>query len=82
VPRIARGKTGGICNHVINRGNAKVTVFHDDEDYDGFLRLIGLACRRTPMRVVGCCLMPNHFHLVVWPYGDEDLAAWMQWLMT
>jgi putative transposase len=26
--------------------------------------------------------MPNHFHLVLWPYGDGDLGRWMQWLMT
>lgn len=26
--------------------------------------------------------MPNHFHLVVRPEGDNDLAAWMHWLLT
>jgi putative transposase len=26
--------------------------------------------------------MPNHFHLVLWPHGDEDLSTWMQWLLT
>ncbi|MDB4778378.1 transposase, partial [bacterium] len=28
------------------------------------------------------CLMPNHFHLVLWPREDGDLSRWMQWLMT
>lgn len=27
-------------------------------------------------------LVPNHFHLVLWPRGDGDLSRWMQWLMT
>ena len=35
-----------------------------------------LACR--PMRLVGYCVMPNHWHLVLWPRGDGDLAGFMQ----
>ena len=34
------------------------------------------------MRVLAYCLMPNHFHLVLWPYGDGDLGRWMHWLST
>ena len=71
-----------MCGHVLNRGNGRQTVFHDDDDYAAFLELIALACRRTPMRVLGLCLMPNHFHLLLWPRRDADLSAWMQWLMT
>jgi putative transposase len=82
MPRITRGQTGGVCSHVINRGNARQAVFHDDQDYAGFVELIGQACGRVAMRVVGCCLMPNHMHLVVWPADDGDLSRWMQWLMT
>ena len=26
--------------------------------------------------------MPNHFHLVLWPPGDDDLALWMHWVLT
>jgi hypothetical protein len=34
------------------------------------------------MRVVGYCLMPNHFHVVLWPAQDDALGRWMQWLLT
>jgi putative transposase len=34
------------------------------------------------MRVLAYCVMPNHFHLVVWPRSDKDLGRWMQWLLT
>ena len=34
------------------------------------------------MRVLAYCLMPNHFHLVLWPTKDGDLSRWMQWLLT
>jgi hypothetical protein len=42
-------------------------VFHDEADCAAFVELLGRACGRTPMRVLGFCLMPNHFHLVVRP---------------
>ena len=65
MPRTGRAETGGLYCHVLNRGNGRAEVFHDVEDYAGFIELMGLACRRLGMRVLGWCLMPNHFHLVV-----------------
>jgi len=82
MPRTARASVGDICYHVINRGNAQVEVFHKDGDYRAFVELIGLACQRVAMRVVADCIMPNHFHLVLWPRSDGDLGRWMQWLLT
>ena len=32
------------------------------------------------MRLLAYCLMPNHWHLLVWPRGDEDLSEYMRWL--
>jgi putative transposase len=57
-------------------------VFHKPEDFDAFLALFAPACERLPMRILGWCLMPNHFHLVLRPHADGDLGRWMQWLMT
>ena len=67
---------------MINRGNAQAEVFHKDADYQAFVDIIGASCERLPMRVLAYCLMPNHFHLALWPRGDGDLSRWMQWLMT
>jgi len=82
MPRTARASVGNMCYHVINRGNARQTVFHKDEDYLAFLKLLADANERLPMRLLAHCLMPNHFHLVLWPYEDGDLSRWMQWLLT
>ena len=82
MPRTARASVGNIAYHVINRGNAKMRVFDDDDDYDAFLDLIHRACERLRLRVLAYCLMPNHFHLVLWPHNDGDLGRWMQWLLT
>ena len=80
MPRTGRASVGDICYHVINRGNARNEIFHKSGDYQTFVDLIGLACARIPMRVLGYCVMPNH--LALWPYSDRDLGRWMQWLLT
>jgi putative transposase len=71
-----------MCYHVLNRGNGRSEVFHKDDDYAAFLKLLSQASRRVPMRLLAYCLMPNHFHLVVWTLEDGDLSRWMQWLLT
>lgn len=80
--RTLRASVGGYCYHVINRGNRREKVFLDKHDYAYFQNLIAKACKRLPLRVLAYCLMPNHFHLVLWPFGDGDLSRWMQWLLT
>lgn len=82
MPRTARASKGDICYHAINRGNAKSTVYHNAADYDSFVQLMAKACDRIPMRILSFCLMPNHFHLVLWPHADGDMSRWMQWLLT
>ena len=47
-----------------------------------FLDLMARACQRLPMRLLGYCLMPNHIHLVLWPFEENDLGRWMHWLLT
>jgi putative transposase len=81
-PRASRAAAGGFCYHVLNRGNARAEVFHKDGDYDAFVQIIAEASLRNPMRVLAYCLMPNHFHLALWPAKDGDLSRWMHWLLT
>lgn len=82
MPRTARASLGNWCYHVLNRGNGRAEVFHKDDDYAAFVDLFEPACQRLPMRLLGYCLMPNHFHLLLWPHEDGDLGRWMQWLLT
>jgi putative transposase len=82
MPRTARASVGGVCYHVTNRGNARGAVFHSDDDFQAFVELLSAACNRLPMRVLAYCLMPNHFHLAIWPHKNGDLSRWVQWLLT
>jgi putative transposase len=80
--RPLRNSPGGYCYHVLSRGNARQRVFRKPADYEAFVGLFDAAHEVVPMRLLAYCLMPNHFHLVLWPREDGDLSRWMQWLLT
>lgn len=80
--RTARAARADICYHVLTRGNARQTVFHDSADFEALTSLLRRACAERPMRLLAWCLMPNHIHLALQPLGDGDLGSWMQWLLT
>ncbi|MGD2110566.1 MAG: transposase [Phycisphaerae bacterium] len=73
---------GGIAYHVLNRRVGRLPLFEKDEDYAAFEEVLDQAQARSPMRMVAYCLMPNHWHLVLWPTRDGRLSAYMQWLTT
>jgi len=82
MPRIARGEIVGGIYHIINRGNMKMQVFDDMEDYEYFLELLEKASKRENVEIHAYCLMPNHFHLLLVPQEEKSLSRLMQWVMT
>jgi putative transposase len=80
MPRPLRAAEGGLIYHTLNRANAGMTVFGDDADYEAFVSVLAEAVQRGEMRLLAYCLMPTHFHLVVWPREDGDLSRFMGWL--
>ena len=80
MPRTARIAPGGLVYHVLNRTNGRTTLFRKDGDYQAFIELLAESQQRVPMRMLGFCLMPNHWHLVLWPREDGELSAFMRWL--
>ena len=38
--------------------------------------------REHAITIVVYCVMPDHFHLAVWPRGDGDLGRWMHGLLN
>ncbi len=78
MPRTARIAPGGCVYHVINRGVGRQQLFFDDDDYLAFERVIAETLEKRAMRIVAYCLMPNHWHFVLWPENDQDLGAFMQ----
>ena len=68
--------------HVLNRGVGRRRLFHKDEDYAGFERTLELALAAVTVRLLAYCLMPNHWHLLLWPRADGQLGRFMQRLTT
>ncbi|HVT87425.1 MAG TPA: transposase [Tepidisphaeraceae bacterium] len=81
MPRRLRLSTGGLAYHVLNRAVGRGTLFEDQADYLAMERVIEQVHKRLPIRIVSYCLMPNHWHLVLWPKEDGELTEFMR-LMT
>lgn len=77
MPRLARVDIGNEIYHVINRANGRMQIFDSPSDYQLFEQLILEAQELTDMQVIAYILMPNHWHLVLWPRKDGDLARFM-----
>jgi putative transposase len=75
-----RKAAGGVVYHAINRGNGRARIFHKPGDFDAFLNLLRDGERIVPMRLLGFCLMPNHWHVVLWPFEDGDLSRYIGWV--
>ena len=82
MPRIARVSVGDTVYHVINRSNGRTKIFANESDYKHFESLMLEAKELTNMRILAYCIMPNHFHIVLYPRNDGDMGEYMRWLTT
>ncbi|MEX0712996.1 MAG: transposase [Pirellulales bacterium] len=82
MPRTPRIAPGGMVFHVLNRANARHRIFEHADDYSAFERAMSDTAERTAMRILSYCIMPNHWHMVLWPRRKGDLGAFMQRLTT
>ncbi len=80
MPRRPRQCTGGLVFHVMNRAARRLTLFEDSADYELFSDALREAIERFGMRLICYVIMPNHWHLVVWPSEDGHLSAFMAWM--
>ncbi|MFC1802202.1 transposase [Patescibacteria group bacterium] len=80
MPRINRVDVGGQIYHVLNRANARVQIFDNDKDYQLFESILEEAQEKFDMRILSYSIMPNHWHLVLYPRNNGDLSVFMKWL--
>src|SRR5262249_17984231 len=80
MPRRLRFASGGFVYHVLNRAVGRSTLFAKEGDYAAFEKVLREADQFMPMRLLAFCLMPNHWHLVLWPKEDGQLSDYMRWL--
>ena len=80
MPRRPRDATGNYVYHVLNRSVGRSAIFETDKDYSAFIGVIEEARSKAECRLLAFCVMPNHWHLVLWPKGDDDLSEYMRWM--
>jgi putative transposase len=82
MPRPRRCVPANYVFHVLNRGCHGRRLFDTTADYGAFRALLAEGAERIGMRVCGFDVMPNHWHLVVWPEKDGAVSAFVHWLCT
>jgi putative transposase len=80
MPRQPRCLPPGFVYHALNRTVARAGLFDKPADYDAFERVLGLALDKHPIRILAYCLMPNHWHFVLWPQRHGQMTAFLRWL--
>ena len=78
--RAPRVDERNLVYHVLNRANSRRTIFSIPDEYRHFELLLKEAVEKFDMRLLAYVLMPNHWHLILYPKADGDLSFFMQWL--
>jgi len=76
--RVRRVDVGGMVYHGRSRAHFRTRLFKTAAHYQDFLALVEESLDCVPMRILAYCLMPNHWHLVLYPRADGDLSKFMQ----
>jgi putative transposase len=77
MPRKARKAPGGVIFHCINRSVGRERLFRNPQDYAGFEDVMAHALEAVPIRLLAYCLMPDHWHLILWPKQNGQLGKFM-----
>lgn len=64
--------------HVLNRRVERLELFKKEADFEAFEGIIKETLAEKPIRICAYVLMPNHWHLLLWPENDGQLAVFMQ----
>ena len=82
MPRGPRYAPGDMIFHVLNRANKRAPIFENDQDFQSFVAVVRESLLLIPMRILGYCLLPNHWHFVLWPEHDNELSEFMHHVTT
>jgi putative transposase len=62
----------------MNRAAKRVQLFDDTRDYIAAENLLFKAKMATGIRLLDYCIMPNHFHLILWPRAASQMSQFMR----
>lgn len=77
MPRTARKKDKNRPHHIMSRSIPELDLFRCDEDKEYYLSLMKTASQVYRITIIAYCLMDNHVHILVHPYGG-DISRFMK----
>jgi len=80
MPRRPRLAAGGLVYHVLNRRVGRLPLFEKAGDYAAFEEILAEAHARSGIRITAYCLMPNHWHWLLWPRQEGELSEVLRWV--
>ena len=80
MPRRPRLAVGDLAYHVLNRRVGRLPLFEKPADYAAFEKVLAEVQASSRIRIAAYCLMPNHWHLLVWPRHDGELSEMLRWI--
>ncbi len=80
MPRRPCLAVGELAYHVLNRRVGRLPLFEQPGDYAAFETILAQAAGRTRIRRAAYCLMPNHWHVLLWPRHDGELSEVVRWI--
>lgn len=82
MPTKPRIQAGNVVYHVMNRAIRNLSPFQTDRDYLEFEKILRRALEKYKVRVISYCIMPNHWHLLLWPCATGVLSRFVQWISS
>jgi putative transposase len=52
----------------------RLPLFEEPADYAAFEQVLAEAQANSRIRIAAYCLMPTHWHLLLWPRQDGELS--------
>jgi putative transposase len=75
--RRTRCSDAGYVYHMLNRAVGRATLFAKPADYAAFEKVLRQGWDRFAMRLLAYVILPNHWHLVVWPENQTGQGTFL-----
>jgi len=70
---ISSGTSGPLTSVICGQPSSVLT-------HVAFEKILAEAHAHSRIRIAAYCLMPNHWHLLLWPRQDGDLSELLRWI--
>lgn len=68
---------GEFIYHALNRGATRMRLFDTARDYIAVQELLFEVRAAVGVRLLAFCIMPNHWHLILWPRNSTEMSQFL-----